>query len=174
MGLAAHAARHAVLDPMRVIARVAGPEDVPSLVRLYRGLESEMTGLHPMWPLADGLAEPVETSLGRLLADEDAIVLVGEIDGYPFGFVSARVVEILPQARGERIGSIDLIYVEPEAREIALGEEMRDQVVDLLRRRGITKFDAHVLPGHRLAKNFFEAGGFSARAIIMHHDDKRE
>jgi hypothetical protein len=43
--------------------------------------------------------------------------------------------------------------------------------MDLLRERGITKFDAHVLPGHRLAKNFFEAGGFSARSIIMHHDD---
>ncbi|MGH8873400.1 MAG: GNAT family N-acetyltransferase [Acidimicrobiia bacterium] len=159
---------------MRVTARVAGPEDVPTLVRLYRGLEREMTGLHPMWPLADGLAEPVESSFGRLLANEEAIVLLGEIDGYPFGFISAQVVETLPQARGERIGSIHLIYVEPEAREIALGEEMRDQVMDLLRQRGISKFDAHVLPGHRLAKNFFEAGGFSARAIIMHHDDNRE
>jgi hypothetical protein len=43
-----------------------------------------------------------------------------------------------------------------------------------LRQRGISKFDAHVLPGHRLAKNFFESGGFSARSIVMHHDDKRE
>jgi hypothetical protein len=63
------------------------------------------------------------------------------------------------------------VFVEQEAREVALGETMRDYVMDLLRERGITKFDAHVLPGHRLAKNFFEAGGFSARSIIMHHDD---
>lgn len=156
---------------MRVTARNAGPEDIAVLLSLYRGLELEMTELHPMWPLADGLAEPVETSFQQLLDDPDAMVVLGEVDGYPFGFAVARVEEILPQAAGERIGSIRLIYVEPEAREIALGEEMRDYLMDRLRGRGLSKFDAHVLPGHRLAKNFFEAGGFSARAIIMHHDD---
>ncbi|MFP4074669.1 MAG: hypothetical protein ACLFVZ_11595, partial [Actinomycetota bacterium] len=66
------------------------------------------------------------------------------------------------------------IFVDPEAREVALGEEMRELALEILRDKGIAKFDAHVLPGHRLAKNFFEAGGFSARSIIMHHDDKRE
>jgi ribosomal protein S18 acetylase RimI-like enzyme len=96
------------------------------------------------------------------------------LDGYPFGFVWARVEQILPQAEGAEVGSIRLIYVEPEAREVSLGEEMRDHIMDLLRERGISRFDAHVLPGHRLAKNFFEAGGFSARSIIMHHDDSRE
>ncbi len=159
---------------MTVTARVADPDDIPSLVHLYRGLESEMIALHPMWPLADGLPEPVEASFGHLIESPDAIVVIGEIDGYPFGFASAQVEEILPQANGEKVGSIRLIYVEPEAREVALGEEIRDRVMDLLRQRGISKFDAHVLPGHRLAKNFFEAGGFSARSIIMHHDDSRE
>jgi len=158
---------------MRVNARAAGADDVLALVRLYRGLESEMTALHPMWPLADGLAEPIESSFHLLLDDPEALVVMGEVDGYPFGFAVARIEEILPQAAGERIGSIRLIYVEPGAREIALGEEMRDYAMELLRRRGITRFDAHVLPGHRLAKNFFEAGGFSARAIIMHHDDNK-
>lgn len=159
---------------MRVIARPADAADVPALMRLYRDLEAEMTALHPMWPLADGLAEPVESSFESLVRDPEALVVMGDIDGYPFGFAMARIEEILPQAAGEKIGSIRLIYVEPEAREISLGEEMRDHLIDELRRRGISRFDAHVLPGHRLAKNFFEAGGFSARAIIMHHDDHKE
>jgi ribosomal protein S18 acetylase RimI-like enzyme len=116
----------------------------------------------------------VESSFQRLLGDDEALVVMGEIDGYPFGFAVALIEGILPQAAGEKIGSIRLIYVEPEAREISLGEEMRDHLVDRLRRRGISRFDAHVLPGHRLAKNFFEAGGFAARSIIMHHDDERE
>jgi ribosomal protein S18 acetylase RimI-like enzyme len=72
------------------------------------------------------------------------------------------------------VGAIRLIYVDQEAREVALGEEMRDMALQAMRERGISKFDAHVLPGHRLAKNFFEAGGFAARSIIMHHDDERE
>ncbi len=162
------------MEALSIAARLAGPDDIGSLVRLYRGLEREMTALHPMWPLADGLAEPAEVSFLRLLDDPESQVVIGELDGYPFGFVVARVEETLPQAGGERIGSIRLVYVEQEAREVALGETMRDHVMDLLRERGISKFDAHVLPGHRLAKNFFEAGGFSARSIIMHHDDNRD
>ena len=159
---------------MKITARRAGQEDIPALLDLYRGLEEEMTALHSMWPLADGLAEPVETSFRALLGDPDSVVIVGELDGYPFGFVWARVEQILPQAWGVEVGSIRLIYVAPGAREVSLGEEMRDYTMDLLRERGISRFDAHVLPGHRLAKNFFEAGGFSARSIIMHHDDTRD
>jgi hypothetical protein len=162
------------LEALTEVARLAGTDDIPSLVRLYRSLEEEMTNLHSMWSLADGLAEPVESSFRQLLADPEAIVAIGELDSYPFGFVVAKVEEILPQAMGERIGSIRLVFVEREAREVALGETMRDYVMDLLRELGISKFDAHVLPGHRLAKNFFEAGGFSARSIIMHHDDHKE
>jgi GNAT superfamily N-acetyltransferase len=172
--MGANEARCPVPEALNITARVAGPDDVPSLVRLYRELEEEMTALHPMWPLADGLAEPVDHSLRLLLEDPESVLAIGELDGYPFGFAHARVEEILPQAGGELIGSIRLVYVEPEAREVALGEAIRDFVMDVLRQRGITKFDAHVLPGHRLAKNFFEAGGFSARSIIMHHDDNRE
>jgi ribosomal protein S18 acetylase RimI-like enzyme len=127
-----------------------------------------------MWSLADGLDEPVARSFQELIDDPDAMVLIGEIEDVPFGFLVAKVEPLLAQAEGEKLGSIRLIFVEPEAREVALGETMRDAVLEELRSRGITKFDAHVLPGHRLAKNFFEAGGFSARSIVMHHDDNRE
>jgi ribosomal protein S18 acetylase RimI-like enzyme len=159
---------------MRVDARRATQEDLDDLVDLYRSLEEEMTELHKMWPLADGLDEPVEESMRSLLEDADTIVIVGELEGCPFGFIVARVESMLVQAAGEQIGAIRLIYVDREAREVAVGEAMRDMVMDSLRQRGITKFDAHVLPGHRLAKNFFEAGGFAARSIVMHHDDARE
>jgi ribosomal protein S18 acetylase RimI-like enzyme len=159
---------------MKVSTRIAGPDDIMVLESLYRSLEQEMESLHDMWPLADGLDEPLSDSFATALDEPDTIVLIGEIDGYPFGFLMARVERLLAQADGELVGAIRLIYVDREAREIALGEEMRDTVLEILRGRGITKFDAHVLPGHRLAKNFFEAGGFSARSIIMHHDDNRK
>lgn len=159
---------------MRVVARPALEGDIPALETMYRSLEREMEGLHKMWPVADGLDEPVTESFHEALDEPDTVVLIGEIDGYPFGFVMVRVERLLAQADGELVGAIRLIYVDQEAREVALGEEMRELALAMLRERGITKFDAHVLPGHRLAKNFFEAGGFSARSIIMHHDDDRE
>ncbi len=159
---------------MNVTSRLATQDDVDTLVGLYRGLEAEMIALHRMWPIADGLDEPVDDSLRQALENEDTVVLIGEIEGYPFGFLMATVDRLLVQADGARVGAIRLIYVDPEAREVAVGEAMREMALEILRDRGITKFDAHVLPGHRLAKNFFEAGGFSARSIIMHHDDDRK
>jgi len=159
---------------MRVAARRADESDLETLEALYRSLEDEMRALHAMWPVADGLDEPVIESFRDALEEPDTIVLVGEIDNYPFGFLMARVERLLAQADGEEVGAIRLIYVANEAREVALGEEMREAALGILRDRGLTKFDAHVLPGHRLAKNFFEAGGFAARSIIMHHDDERE
>jgi ribosomal protein S18 acetylase RimI-like enzyme len=157
-----------------ITARLATTDDVPVLVELYRELEKEMLDLHTMWPLADGLPEPVEEAFEAALADDDSLVILGSVSGYPFGFLLARVESVLPQAGGERIGSIRMVFVELGAREVSVGEAMRDLAMDILRKRGISKFDAHVLPGHRLAKNFFEAGGFSARSIVMHHDDNRE
>jgi ribosomal protein S18 acetylase RimI-like enzyme len=67
-----------------------------------------------------------------------------------------------------------MVFTEEAARGVGVGEAMRDAVMDDFAARGFRLFDAHVLPGHRLAKNFFEAGGFSARSIVMHHDADRE
>jgi GNAT superfamily N-acetyltransferase len=155
-------------------ARRATIDDLAVLVHLYRRLEEEMVALSGMWPLTSGLAEPVEVELRRALEDPDTHVLLGTYQEQPFGFLLATVDSMLPQARGETLGSIRLVFVEHEAREVGVGEAMRLMVLEELRARGISRFDAHVLPGHRLAKNFFEQGGFAARHIIMHHDDNRE
>jgi ribosomal protein S18 acetylase RimI-like enzyme len=156
---------------MEVTARQAEAADLPVLVSLYGQLAEEMTSLHPMWPLADGLPEPIDISFSDALADQDTIVYLGMIDGYPLGFLLARVEDLLPQAKGERVGSIRMVLVDADAREVGIGESMREMALGELRARGLKRFDAHVLPGHRLVKNFFEAGGFSARSIVMHHGD---
>lgn len=157
---------------MEVGSRRASTDDLPVLVDLYRSLEKEMVALHPMWPLADGQPEPVEASLGQALEDPNTTVYLGTIDSVPVGLLLIRIEELLPQAGGARVGAIHLVFVEQEAREIGVGETMRDQALAEHRALGIRLFDAHVLPGHRLAKNFFEAGGFSARLIVMHHADE--
>lgn len=158
---------------MLVEARHADGTDLDSLVALYRGLEEEMVALHPMWPLADGLPEPIEEALSQIVEDDEVLVVLGLVDDYPFGFMTGTIEDLLPQAGGARVGVIRLVWVDHEARQVGVGEAMRDLVMEELRDQGISLFDAHVLPGHRLAKNFFESGGFSARSIVMHHDDNR-
>ncbi|NNC91965.1 MAG: GNAT family N-acetyltransferase [Acidimicrobiia bacterium] len=157
--------------PLAVAARLATADDLPDLLRLYRLLEAEMEALRGLWKEADGLPEPVEDALAEAVADPETLVYVGTADGVTFGFILAYSAPLLPQAAGGRMATIKLVYTEEEARGVGIGEVMRDTVVDELRAAGHRWFDAHVLPGHRLAKNFFEAGGFSARFIIMNHED---
>ncbi len=152
---------------LALTAREATADDLTALEKLYRSLEEEMTPLSHLWPLADGLSEPVIEAFVALLDDPDAIVVVGEIDRVPVGFLAAWIEDLLPQAEGRRIGSIRLVFVDHPAREVGVGETMLETVLAALRSRGVRTFDAHVLPGHRLVKNFFEAGGFKARSIVM-------
>lgn len=160
------------MEEMRfATARPAVVSDLHVLVDLYRSLESEMAPLSDMWSAADGLAEPVGDSLLHELESPSSMVFIGEIDGVPLGFLIARVENVLPQAHGMEVGSIRFVFVDHPAREVGVGEAMRDIALEALRKRGITRFDAHVLPGHRLVKNFFEQGGFSARSIVMHRSE---
>jgi len=156
---------------MKVAWRRATDEDVAAIITLYRDAAVEQAALRPLWPLADGLAEPAERTVIQLLEDATSFVGVGTIDGVVLGFIWARVEALLPQAEGEQIGVVRLVYVDEAARGVGVGEAMLQGALAELRSRGVRRFDAIVSPGHRLAKNFFEAAGFSARRITMYHDD---
>lgn len=156
---------------MKISWRRATGDDVAAIVALYRDAVVEQEALRPVWPLADGLAEPEAETLRQLLESADSFVAVGTIDAVVFGFIWARVEDLLPQASGERIGVIRQVYVAEPARGVGVGEAMLEAALADFRARGLRRFDAIVSPGHRLAKNFFEAAGFSARRITMYHDD---
>lgn len=155
------------LAPVITVRRAAGG-DLSELVRMYRRLEGEMRDLHEMWPLADGVDEPADESLAARLESGEWFVFLGGIDEVPLGFLSCRLAPLLSQGGNERVGLIDLVFTEPEAREVGIAEAMLDAAIEVLGGAGAERFDAPVLPGHRLAKNFFERTGFSARSITMH------
>jgi ribosomal protein S18 acetylase RimI-like enzyme len=155
---------------MEVSARPATPADIPELVRLYRRLTDEMVALKAVWAVTEGLPEPAEGAFEAALAAEGTWVSVGRLDDAPVGFLLGRSESLLPQAGGERLAAVRLLYTEPEARQVGVGEALMDGFLEARRAEGYRYFDAHVSPGHRLAKNFFEANGFKARHIVMHHE----
>jgi len=138
---------------------------------MYRLLEVEQAALKALWPVADGLPEPIEPAFAKHLDEDDSLIVIGSIDDVPLGFMWMRSEALLPQAGDARVGSARLVFVEVEARGVGVGEAMITMVMADFRDRGITLFDSHVSPGHRLAKNFFESHGYSARRIVMHHSE---
>ena len=155
---------------MNIAARPATANDIGVLTDLYPLLEAEQAALRPMWPLADGLDTPIPAAFEAILHDDQSLLLIGELDGYPFGFLWARIEPLLDRAGGRSGGVVRLVFTEPEARGVGIGSTMLEAALHELAGQGVDLFDARVSPGHRNAKNFFEAHGFSARLIIMHHD----
>lgn len=156
---------------MSAAARPATRQDLETLADLYHGLEQEMVALKEVWAITDGLPHPITESFAAHL-DAGHGVFVGEYDGVPVGFLVWVEESLLPQSGGISAGVIRLIYTDPAARRVGVGEAMIERFLADAASRGIRLFDAIVPPGHRHAKNFFESNGFKARRIVMHRDDR--
>ncbi len=83
----------------------------------------------------------------------------------PVGYAVGRV-EVLRD--GGRLAVVDELYVEPDAREVAVGEALMDDLLEWATAQGCFGIDALALPGNRATKNFFERYGLTARAIVVH------
>ena len=118
-----------------------------------------------IWSVREGRTVPAEPSLRADLDDPACLVLAGTIDDAILGYAVVRVEEL---RSGDQLGVLTDIYVEPEAREVGLGEVLVDDVLRWCEARGCVGVDALALPGNRSTKNFFETFGFTARALVVH------
>jgi ribosomal protein S18 acetylase RimI-like enzyme len=118
-----------------------------------------------VWSVRESRAIPAITSLEVDLADASALVLVGTIDDVVVGYLVARSESLRD---GTVLGVLADVFVEPEAREVSIGELLVDQALEWCAAKGCRGVDAIVLPGNRATKNFFETMGFTARALTVH------
>jgi len=147
-------------------ARPATPADIPAVVALAHALRAELQPMRggALWGLRDAADDPLDPVFSGLLDRDDALVVVGCIDDAVVGFGTV-VVETLRD--GSRLGVIGELFVDPDARAVAVGESVAGALVAFCEGAGCIGIDAFALPGHREAKNFFERNGFTARALTM-------
>jgi GNAT superfamily N-acetyltransferase len=103
--------------------------------------------------------------LDGLLASKRRRVLVGTVDGAVVGLAVGHVEEVGEAA----LGVVDGCYVEPGRRGTGVGRALLASLVTWFEASACRGVDAPALPGDRQAKNFFEAAGFKARLLTMHH-----
>jgi len=149
-------------------SRPATADDIPYVVELAALMRAELGAMRggALWLDRDAWPEPLIAAYTGLLDRKDARLFVGTIDGVIVGF-AAVVVEALRS--GARLGVVTDLFVELAAREVGVGEALAESLVEYCQTAGCIGVDATALPGHRAAKNFFEAHGFTARALTMHH-----
>jgi len=155
------------VDDMTVGARVGTKGDVRTLVKLYRASREALVserggGVHV---LKETFPDPLESRLGAIVHDDQWLVLIGTFDDVAVGVAVARIDEM---SDSSHLVTVEVLYVEPPAREVGVGEKLLGAVIDWAARRGATGVDVQVLPGMRVSKSFLEGSGFVARLLVMH------
>jgi GNAT superfamily N-acetyltransferase len=152
---------------MEVRARVSTEGDVGMLAELYRRFREALIGERggSVHLLKEAFDEPLETRFAAIVHDNRWLVLLGTLDEAPVGLAVARLDE-MPDS--SRLAIVEVLYVDPPAREVGVGEVLLEAVVDWARQSGASGIDVRVLPGMRASKNFLEGSGFVARLLVMH------
>jgi GNAT superfamily N-acetyltransferase len=137
-------------------ARPAVVDDLPRLAELVAQAREELGPTRGGRVFLAKEARADRPNLAAGIDDPDRAVWSGTIDGFVVGYASAHHEELQD---GTRLGVIDSLFVEPQARAVGVG---------WCSARGCGGIDATALPGNRATKNFFEASGFTARLLVMH------
>ncbi|MCU1503829.1 MAG: hypothetical protein JWM12_3183 [Ilumatobacteraceae bacterium] len=137
--------------------RPATVADAPALAQLEREAREALIEQRGGPQL---LAEqPPVADWAELIERTDAEVYVGAIDGV--------ILALLEVAYLGEVAVVRQVYVEPEARELGLGDWMLAAAMDAARGRGCSAVEGTALPGDRNTKNLYERAGVTARKITV-------
>jgi GNAT superfamily N-acetyltransferase len=103
--------------------------------------------------------QPATFDWSAAIDDPQREVLVGTLDDQIFGYLELRF--------GDATAVVHQVYVDPEARELGLGDWMIEAALSAARARSCRVFEGFALPGDRETKNLFERAGITARKIIV-------
>lgn len=146
--------------------RVATGDDLARLTALATEAVDEQRDARggAVWSRREARREPA-TTLATALDDPTVTVLVGTLDDAVVGYGVLRIERL---DDGGLLAVVDDLYVEPGARGVGVGEALMGELVARATAAGCIGIDALALPGNRATKNFFEASGLTARAIVVH------
>jgi GNAT superfamily N-acetyltransferase len=147
--------------------RDATPDDVAVIVELAARAAASLDETRGgEYLLAREAPVPEASTVAAWITAGDATVVIGALDEVPVATAAARV-EVL--VGGNRLAVVPLLWVDDEARAVGVGEAVLVALIDWARAQGCDAIDAYALPGERATKNFFEAAGFKARLLTVHH-----
>ena len=118
-----------------------------------------------VWSRRETRNPPFRASLESSFHNPDEELWIGLIDEVPVGYAAAGVTLL---RTGELLGVISDIWVQPEAREVGVGEALAESVIAWCTERKCVGIDSMALPGNRATKNFFETFGIKARLLTVH------
>jgi GNAT superfamily N-acetyltransferase len=144
---------------MEVAARAARAEDAPAVAALEHEARAALADQRGGPELLATCAPSDGAQWAQRIASDGGLVVVGTIDDVAVGYASTTTA-------GD-IATIAQLYVEPEARDVGVGEAIIEHLLAWAPTVGAHVLEATALPGDRQTKNLFERFGMKARAITV-------
>ncbi|MGH9070847.1 MAG: GNAT family N-acetyltransferase [Acidimicrobiales bacterium] len=150
-----------------VDARRASAADLDLIAELRRAARSGLGASRggPLFLRREASPVRAGSFIARSLDDPIRSAWVGSLDYHVVGYALGHVE---PLGEGSPHGVLDELYVDPEARQVGVGESLLEVALEWFAAQGCAGVDAFALPGDRAVKGFFETGGFKARLLVMH------
>ncbi|MCS6834500.1 MAG: GNAT family N-acetyltransferase [Anaerolineae bacterium] len=143
-----------------MLIRPARYTDLERIGTLWLELVRYHAALDPAMPQAtqDG-ALRYANQLAVRLEDWDYAVFVAEVDGQVVGFITAMIVEMLPDTfEGERGGMVGDLYVQPDYRG-GTGRALLEAALGWFRLRRVRYYELHVASANAVGLAFWRSAG---------------
>ncbi len=147
------------------LIRDGRPEDLETVVGLYRALYAELEGYGLIFSLEEeGLERALETQLRSKLC----LVAVAEEEGELVGFLSAGVVRMdrkLSYEGRSAMGLIHDLYLTPAARGRGTASALLDRAEGWMREAGAEVAECQVVRGNTLGAAFWSRRGYDPVSV---------
>lgn len=151
--------------PREGVRRARIPDDRATVDRLWRAAAAEYGRYSTVAPVPPPVLGIGGGQPGLEVASSELMVMLGTVDAVPVALGAFRLLQA--GDGGRRQVRVELLYVEPEARGLGVGELTLLAGLAWADSMGVREAEIEVAPGNRAAKAFCETGGFVARRISM-------
>jgi GNAT superfamily N-acetyltransferase len=104
------------------------------------------------------------------IRSEDALVLIGKMDGAPVGYCIAQIKRTLPIYTVETMGFINKLYVKKEWRGRGISSQLNAETIKWLKEKGAKHVSIHVYADNKPARQIYENWGFREFQIELRRE----
>lgn len=148
----------------RAAIRRAGEGDLGALLALRRRFFESQIAAGLLDVPADLEATLAATTPALLTSRRNDVLLAEE--GAALGYLHAAT-RVAPGMRQPRIGSVEEVFVAPEARAAGLARDLVERALEAMRERGAERFQLRVLAGNDGGRAFWRRLGFVENVLIL-------
>ncbi len=150
--------------------RKAEVSDVDTIVSMRLSLQRHLEKSNPLiWRYTDEKKKLIGKNLEELLADENHLILIAEVDKEVVGFIHGQVQQRLTHLPTV-IGSLATVFVNEGFRRRGIGSRLINEIYKFFRTKKVEDVYLRYVVGNREGVKFWETLGFEPILVTAHSE----